>query len=278
MQEFENYAHLLKCELENNRFENIVDSNILTAYIPYNFPIPRIDDPRKTQAIEKGTPRYPGYVKSAQINQIFNYIGFIKRVNDRELAGYLPMLFYELKRFIRVIEEVIYAPSICITTDIHAELNNGVRQFFRAYHNRSCHRDSWIEDIWKHQKLFLEHIDMFLETLRKNGQVFDLKSHPLHGSIVDFCKDYFEFEMFDPPSETDICFVANCCTKSGIERESKTIWSGDRHIHQILNAIYRYSDLSDEFPQIYLRASYLPLRFNQLFPDGNRQYPGHRAN
>lgn len=267
MHQSENYPYLLKNVFDTNKFENIVDSNILTAYIPLSLPVPAIEDPRKTQSTSKGIPRHPGYVKSTQINQIFNYIGFIKRINSRELASYLPMLFLELKRFVRVIEEIVYAPAISISDDIFVELNTGLQNFFNAYYNRTCDKDSWLEEIWKQQKMYLEHIDMFVETLKVNGQVFDLKSYSLHESIVEFCKNYFHDTSKDPPGDTDINFVANCCLKAAKDNTPKTIWSGDWHINQILVALYAHSNLTKEFPQIYLRASYLPLHFNQLFPN-----------
>lgn len=267
MQPVQNYPNILKNVFEANAYENIVDSNFLNAYIPRNFPIPRIDDPRKVEAKDIGVPRHPAYVKSSEINQIFNYIGFIKRMNNRQYVKYLPLLFQELKRFIRVLEEVIYAPAITISEDIYQELDAGLLSFFEAYHARSCDRDSWVEEIWRHQKQFLEQIDMLLKTLKINGQVFDLKSDPLHESIVDFCRNYFNDLKKDPPGETDMNFVANCCSKAAHDNQPKTVWSGDRHITRILSALYRNSSLTTQFPQIYLRANYMPLYFSQIFPE-----------
>ena len=266
MQEFKNYPDVLINVFEANQYENIVDSNFLNAYIPDDFPVPRINDPRKTEDTNGGERRHPAYIKSSEINQIFNYIGFIKRINNRQYAQYLPLLFDELKRFIRVIEEIIYTPAISISEDIYVELDTGLRSFFDAYHSRTCGRDSWIEEIWRHQKFFLEHIDMFLKTLKINGQVFDLKTDPLHEAIVKFCKSYFHDIRKDPPGDTDINFVANCCSKAAIDNKPKTIWSGDKHITRILKALYYHSDLTTEFPQIYLRANYQPFNFKQIFP------------
>ncbi len=264
----ESYPYILKDLFKRNRYENIVDSNILTPYIPKNSPIPEIEEPRKTQNTRgDGFPRYPGYVKSSQINQIFNYIGFIKRMNKREYAVYLPMLFKELNRFIRVVEEIVYAPCISISAEIYAELNDGLQNFFNAYYNRNKNNEGWIEEIWKCQKIYLDHIDMFLKSLEFTGRVFDLRSSPLHGQIVRFCRFHFCDEKKDPPDDTDIRFVANCCTKAAMDNEPKTIWSGDRHITRVLKALYNRSDLHRQFPQIYLRASYMPLHFNQLFPE-----------
>jgi len=261
------YPYILKNVFENNQFENIVDSNFLNAYIPLDFPVPKIDDPRKSQWSQSGTPRHPSYIKSSEINQIFNYIGYIKRSNQKHLTEYLPMLFKELRRFIRVIETVVYAPDICISEDIYCEIETGLNHFFDAYNARTCNRKSWKEDIWKHQKSFLEQIDMLLKALRLNGQVFDMKSDDLHQSVVGFCKNYFHDVKMDPPGETDMCFVANCCSKAAADNKSKTIWSGDQHITRILTALYEHSGLTHEFPQIYLRANYLPLNFSQLFPN-----------
>jgi len=266
MQSFDNYPDVLISLFEANKYENIVDSNFLNAYIPYDCPVPRIEDLRQggSNLREK---RHPGYIKSPEINQVFNYIGFIKRIRSREYAQYLPMLFQELKRFIRVIEEVIYAPFISISEDIYVELDNGLQNFFDAYHSRTCHRGSWVEETWKYQKHFLDHIDMFLKTLKINGQVFDLKSDALHEAIAEFCKKYFHDKRENPPGDTDINFVANCCSKAAIDNEPKTIWSGDRHITRILKALHHHSNLTKEFPQIYLRANYHPLYFKQIFPE-----------
>ena len=89
----------------------------------------------------------------------------------------------------------------------------------------------------------------------------------LPNAIFDDTYKEFHDEKMDPPGETDFNFVANCCSKAAADNESKTIWSGDRHITRILAALYKHSDLTNQFPQIYLRANYLPLHFNQLFPN-----------
>ena len=138
MRDRENYPEILLNVFEANQYENIVDSNFLNAYIPQNFPIPRIDDPRKTSPTNGGLKRHPAYVKSSEINQIFNYIGFIKRVNNRDYAKYLPMLFQELRNFVRVIEEDSYAPAISISEDMNVELGAGWQNCFDAYHTWTC--------------------------------------------------------------------------------------------------------------------------------------------
>ena len=169
MQGYKSYPDVLINLFEANKYENIVDSNFLNAYIPSDFPIPRIEDLRQQEGPNGGKRWHPGYIKSTEINQIFNYIGFIKRIHSREYAQYLPMLFRELKRFIRVIEEVIYAPFISISEDIYVELDRGLQNFFDAYHSRTCDRDSWVEEIWKKQKLFLEHIGVVCIPLQNSS-------------------------------------------------------------------------------------------------------------
>jgi hypothetical protein len=267
MQKIENYPYILKYLFEGNEYENIVDSNILSAYIPLNFPVPQVADPRKYHAPVNGMPRHPSYVRSDRINQIFNYIGFIKRIHDKGFEQYLPMLFAELKRFIQVLEDVVFEPSISISEDIYDELYAGLQHFFDAYQDRTCDKDSWIERIWRQQKFYLEQVDMLVKTLKINGQVFDMKSNPLHKEIVAFCKECLQNQFPNPPEETDILFVANVCSKAAWDNEPKTIWSGDRHIYQLLKIIYERSGLASKFPQIYLRASYLPFMFVQLFPE-----------
>jgi hypothetical protein len=267
MQQIENYPYILKYLFDDNEYENIVDSNILSAYIPLNFPVPQVFDPRKVQVPDKGTPRHPAYARSDRINQIFNYIGFIKRIHDKDFEPYLPILFNELRRFVHVLEDIIYEPSISISEDIYDELHAGLQNFFNAFNNRACDKDSWIDRIWRQQKFYLEHVDMLLQTLKINGQVFDMKSFPLHKQIVAFCKDYLRDHSLHSPEDTDIFFVANVCAKAAWDNEPKTIWSGDRHIYQLLKIIYEHSDLASRFPQIYLRASYLPFLFTQLFPE-----------
>ncbi len=267
MQAIAYYPYVLKDVFEANEFENIVDSNILTPYIPEHVAIPRIDDPRKTRVFFQNGSRCPGYAKCAEINQIFNYIGFIKRTNKQDYAVFLPTLFRELNRFIRVVEEIVYTPSISISAEILAEMNQGLESFFEAYHKRRRNTAHWIEEIWKYQKIYMEHIDVFLQTLQCSGRVFDLRTDPLYEEITGFCRDYFHNQnWWDPPGATDINFVANCCAKASCDGEPKTIWSGDRHITRILWALYTRSAIAGDIPQIYLRASYWPLRFLQLFP------------
>ena len=266
MQEIERYPYLLKSVLQQNTFENIADSNIFSACIPRDLPVPKIIDSRRTQTLMNRIPRHPGYISSNHIDQIFSYIGFVKRVKNQEYRPYLPLLFQGLNRFLRVLEEIVYAPDIAISKDIYVEQKEGLENFFGYFHGRTNYNIEWIEKIWKHQKNYLENIDMLLETLKLSGQVFDFKEDLLYKTIVTFCKEYFRGDTSAPPSNTDISFVANCFSRAARDREPKTIWSGDMHITRILNALYANSDLTTTLPQIYQRASYTPHNFTQLFP------------
>ncbi len=266
MQEVEKYPYSLKSVLQQNKFENIVDSNIFSACISRDLPVPKIDDPRKTQVSMQRIPRHPGYIRSTQIDQIFNYIGFIKRVKNQEYRPYLPTLFQELKLFLGVLEEIVFAPEIAISEDIYAEQKEGLQNFFANYQGRPNRKVKWIEKIWRHQKIYLENIDMLLETLKLSGQVFDFKEDPLHEKIVIFCKDYFHDEASANPGDTDIGFIANCFSKAVRDGEPKTIWSGDMGICKILKVLYAESDLITTLPQIYQRSGYTPHNFSQLFP------------
>ncbi len=266
MQETEGYPYSLKSVLQQNQFENILDSNIFSAYIPRELPIPRIDDPRKTQVSQQGVARHPGYVRSAQINQIFNYIGFIKRAENRKYKEYLPMLFRELNRFLKVLEEIVFTLDVTISEEIYVEQKNGLKNFLASYNRQPHHGIEWIEKIWKQQKIYLENIDMLIETLKVSGRVFDFNEESLYKTIITFCKNIFNYNSSEDPADNDLNFVANCCLKAARDNEPKTIWSGDMYICKILRLLYNTSDLKKEFPQIYLRASYDPLNYTQLFP------------
>jgi len=266
MQEKENYPYLLKSVLNQNEYENIVDSNILSACIPSDLPVPRLDDSRKTYTLEGGISRHPGYVRSAQINQIFNYIGFIKRIKNGTYREYLPILFSELNRFFRVIEEIVFAADITISEDIYLEQKKGLQNFFSFYNDRTSRNIKWIEKVWKQQKNYLENIDTLIETLKVSGQVFEFKEDPLYEKIVAFCTNYFQGDTRGAPGETDIRFVANCFSKVARDSEPKTIWSGDLHITRILKALNDKFYLVRKMPQIYQRSNYTPHHFMQLFP------------
>lgn len=266
MQETERYPYSLKSVLRHNKFENILDSNIFSAYIPRELPIPRIADPRKTQVSPHGVARHPGYVRSAQINQIFNYIGFIKRTDHKRYRKYLPILFQELNRFFRVLEEIVFTLNVTISEEIYLEQKRGLENFLASYHKQAHHEIKWIEKIWKHQKIYIENIDSLIETIKVHGRVFDFKGDPLYQAIISSCKDLFSDISSERPANTDYNFVANCCAKATHDNEPKTIWSGDMHILKILKTLYNKSDLKKELPQIYLCASYDPLHYAQLFP------------
>ena len=258
---------MLKSVLEQNKYENIVDSNILSACIPSDLPVPRLDDSRKTDTREGEFPRHPGYVRSAQINQIFNYIGFIKRIKNGEYREYLPLLFSELNRFLRVIEEIVFAADITISEDIYLEQKKGLQNFLSFYYDRNSQNIKWVEKVWKKQKNYLENMETLIETLKVSGKVFEFKEDPLYEKIVTFCKNYFQGDTRGAPGETDIRFVANCFSKVAQDREPKTIWSGDAHITRILKALNDKFFLVKKMPQIYQRANYIPRYFMQLFPE-----------
>jgi len=84
------YPYSLKMALQQSQYENILDANMFSAYIPRDMDIFRLEDPRKTKMPNVGRYRQPGYVHSTHINQIFSYIGFIKRVQNRDYRKYLP--------------------------------------------------------------------------------------------------------------------------------------------------------------------------------------------
>ena len=267
MEEQERYPYSLRVMLEENAYQNILDSNMFSAYIPEDLPVPRIDDPRKTQESGSGMPRHPGYVRSAQINQIFTYIGFIKRTDNSAYREYLPLLFDALKQFLKVFEEIVYSLDVSITQEIYVEQKEGFENFLASYDAQTRNRIAWIEDIWKQQKLYLENMDMLVETLRLRGQVFDCKQDPFCKTIVTFCKDSMENTDSDCPSETDFNFVANCCAKAAQDNIPKTIWSGDFHIVKILENLYsNHSGLKKDLPEVMLRAGYGPRCYTQLFP------------
>jgi hypothetical protein len=251
----ERYPYSLKSVLENNTFENIVDSNIFAASLPPDLPVPQIDDPRKTQSSHHRTQRYPGYIRSGQIDQIY-----------REYREYLPILYKELKEFLKVLEEIVYSQAIAISEDIYNEQKRGLKNFFASFHGRPDHRIKWIEKIWKHQKNYIENVDMLIETLKLSGQVFNYKEDPLYETIVSFCEDYFRRTTSHPPSTTDVHFVANCFTRAARDNKPKTIWSGDKDITEILKVLYGEIHVDMEFPEVNQRGNYIPYQYAQMFP------------
>jgi len=260
------YPYSLKAALQENQFENVIDSNMFSAYIHDELSVPKIDDPRKVQVSNNGIERYPGYVKAAQINQIFAYTGFIKRIDNREYREYLPVLFQELNRFLSVLEEIIFTLDVTIPQEIYTEQKQGIKNFLASFNERSHYGIEWIEDIWRHQKNYLQNIDMLIETLKVSGRVFDFSETPLYKAIVKSCKDLFNNVNSEYPADNDFGLVANCCLRAASDNQPKTIWSGDLHILTILEILYNKSGLEEAFPQIYLRTGYSPFHYAQSFP------------
>ncbi len=258
----------MKCALQASEYENILDSNMFSAYIPRDMDIDRLEDPRKTRMPGIGIYRHPGHVCSSYINQIFSYIGFIKRIRNRSYRKYLPVLFQKLGEFLRVIEDIAYNADINVSREIYEEQKRGFESFFSSYHNRKDDNVEWIGKIWKHQMIYLEQIDMLIETLKIRGKVFDYSREPLYSRIVSACRELAAGGRLESMAQVavDYRFVANCCTKAALDQRPKVIWSGDTHILMILQNIYEIPDISEAFPQIYLRSSYDPLDFAELFP------------
>jgi hypothetical protein len=252
--------------LQKGRFENVLDSNIFSAYIARELQIPRVDDPRKIQKGSLGVKRYQGYVSSAKINQIFNYIGFIKRMENKGYSQYLSLLFQELTLFLKVMEDIVYNLDVSIPIEIYDENRKGLENFIKNYPPNSEHQVEWIRSIWKSQRFYLEHIDMLIETLKVRGKVFDFRGNPLYETLVNTCRTIDNTEDEDPPDETDICLIAESCVKAAKDGEPKVLWSGDRHVLKILKHIYKKQDIASAFPQIYLRSGYEPLNHARIFP------------
>jgi hypothetical protein len=264
------YPYSLELALQKSRYENILDTNMFSAYIPRDMEILRFEDPRKTKLLNVGIYRQPGHFHSTHINQVFSYIGFIKRIQNGNYRKYLPMLYHELSEFLGVIENVVYNLDIKLSQEIYEEQKRGFESFFNTYRNRQDHDIEWIDKIWKHQMIYLEQVDMLIETLKMRGKVFDYSEEPLYAQIVSVCRKL----AADGKTESgmiidmDCRFVANCCTRAALDQCSKVIWSGDTHIHTILRNIYTIPEIFKAFPQIYLHSSYYPLSFTKLFPKG----------
>ncbi|MCX5811059.1 MAG: hypothetical protein NT178_00720 [Proteobacteria bacterium] len=241
---------------------------MFSAYIPRDMEILRFEDPRKARMLNVGIYRQPGHVQSAHINQIFSYIGFIKRIQNLEYRKYLPMLYQELAEFLRVMEDVAYNLDIMLSLEIYEEQKRGFESFFKTYHDRRENDVEWIGKIWKHQMIYLEQIDMLIETLKMRGKVFDYSNEPLYAQIVSVSRESAVGSRKEskPVIDMDCRFVANCCTKAALDQRSKVIWSGDTHILMILRNIYTIPEIYKAFPQIYLHSSYDPLSFAELFP------------
>ena len=261
------YPDSLKTALHQNQFENIADSNIFSAFIPEDLPIPKIKDPRRTQVPQTGILRHPAYMHTDFINQVFSYIGYIKRIKNDKLKPHLPILFSFLNRFVRILVDIIVIPDLIITEDIYAEQQAGLTNFANMFNTREHDDAQWIESIWIHQKQYLENIDRVLHSLKRRGKVFEYKNDSFHKTIVSSCRLYFQEHQEEVPGDTDLDFVAKCCLKAAHDGRPKTIWSGDRHITSILTAIFHSPHLSQNIPQIYQRANYFPFNYHQLFPE-----------
>jgi len=252
--------------LQQSPFENILDSNMFAAYIPRELDIPRIKDPRTMHKARDGVFRHPGYVGSSYINQVFNYLGFIKRTQNSGYQQYLPALFHELNHFSIIMEDIVYNLNITIPVEIYEEQKKGMECFFDVYRTRSGGNIGWINNIWRHQKLFLDRIDMLIETLKVRGKIFDFSSEGLYERILSFCIQAVTRNNLDRPGENDLGFIANSCTKSALEQQPKILWSGDKHMLEMLKLIYNDPGLSSQFPQVYLYSSYDPHDHAQWFP------------
>jgi hypothetical protein len=262
------YPYSLKTSLQKSRYENILDANMFSAYIPRDMNVLRLVDPRKNRMPNIGIYRQPGHIHSTHINQIFSYIGFIKRIRNHAYRKYLPMLYQELAQFLGVMEDVAYNLDIMLSLEIYEEQKRGFESFFKAYHERRDNDIEWIDKIWKHQMIYLEQIDMLMETLKTRGKVFDYSNEPLYVKIFSVCRDFSMKGRKESGTYLDIdCrFVANCCTKAALDQSSKVVWSGDTHILMILRNIYNIPEIYNAFPQMYLHSSYDPMRFAELFP------------
>jgi hypothetical protein len=171
-------------------FENILDSNMFTAYIPRDTDIPRFSDPRQSP-LNMGTYRHPGHVRSRYINQVFSCIGYIKRIQNLDHKKYLPRLYEELGRFLVVLEDITYSLDIRTSRDIYEAQKRGFEGFSAGYHHQAANNhDQWFDTIRKHQFLYLEKIDMLIETLKARGHVFDCSDEPLYTRILSACRDH----------------------------------------------------------------------------------------
>jgi hypothetical protein len=268
MARMDRYPQSLKSALQRSRYDNVLDSNMFSAYIPRDMDIARPEDPRRTKALNVGMFRQPGHIPSTHINQIFSYMGFIKRTQNWTYRKYLPMLYKELGEFLKVMEDIAYNLDIGVPLEIYEEQKRGFENFSRTYHGRQDDGVEWIGKIWKHQMLYLEQIDMLIEALKARGKVFDYSGEPLYARIFSVCREFAAGGKTESETtiDTDCRFVANCCTKAALDRHPIVIWSGDTHILMILRNIYTVPKIFRAFPQVYLHSSYDPLSFAEVFP------------
>ncbi|MDD5008156.1 MAG: hypothetical protein PHU49_15330 [Syntrophorhabdaceae bacterium] len=266
MKETRSYPQSVFRALQQSPFENILDSNMFAVYISRELTIPRVQDPRRTQKPYDGISRHPSYVSSSYINQVFNYLGFIKRTQNSSYQQYLPVLFHELNHFLTVMEDIVYNLNIAAPVEVYEEQKKGLECFFNVYRTRSGGNLEWINDVWRHQKLYLERMDMLFETLKLGGRIFDFSSEQLYERIFSFCSQAIARNNLDKPNKNDLGLIANSCAKSALEQQPKIIWSGDKHMLEMLKLIYNDPLVRDQFPQIYLYSSYDPRDHAQWFP------------
>lgn len=257
------YPYALKTALQQSRFENILDANMFTAYIPRGADIPRFTDPRRNGTMGVGTFRQPGHVNFPHINQVFSCIGYIKRIQNLDNLKYLPVLYEELGRFLNVMEDITYSLDVMLTQEIYEAHRRGFESFSGAYHTPRSKDVEWIENVRKHQFLYLEKIDALIETLNARGCVFDHSEEPLYGAILSACRGLADP---DPSFDTGCRFVASCCTRAALDGRPKVAWSGDGQVLKLLKHVYTIPDIRGAFPQVYLRSSYYPMNFAELFP------------
>jgi hypothetical protein len=252
--------------LTRTRLEHVLDSNMFSAYIPRELPVPRVEDPRKTQKGPAGCARHPGYLHGPKIDQIFSYIGFVKRLEHETYRQYLPLLYRELTLFLQVMEDIVYRLNVTIPAEIYREQKRGLENFFLAYREHAGGGIDWIVNIWKHQKLYLERLDTLIEALHARGRVFDFSGDPLYDTIVQACRAAAGADGEEGPDEVDCRCVANCWVKAARDGESKNLWSGDRHILRLVKALSARPALRADPPQIYLYSNYEPDNYARWFP------------
>ena len=126
MKETRSYPQSVFRALQQSPFENILDSNMFAVYISRELTIPRVQDPRRTQKPYDGISRHPSYVSSSYINQVFNYLGFIKRTQNSSYQQYLPVLFHELNHFLTVMEDIVYNLNIAAPVEVYEEQKKGL--------------------------------------------------------------------------------------------------------------------------------------------------------
>ena len=80
-------------------------------------------------------------------------------------------MFDALRQFLKIFEEIVYSLDVTIPQEIYLEQKDGFENFLVSYDAQTRNRITWIEDIWRQQKLYLENMDMLVETLKLRGQI-----------------------------------------------------------------------------------------------------------